>query len=378
MGGFLSNTLSIMIDLDHQLHRFGYWLVDGMPVYNKSQAAYQATIKNTHDVRFYFNDHVYDNFDWQVPIPQTLKELYANRARQLRDQYQHLVVLYSGGSDSSNALAAMLEADILPDEIVYHWAGGADSQKNTANAEIINAAWPMLEHLSHEYNVKITCFDEYDLYQKFGFNNSEWILQADAVLNPCTYPRYQMLQNHSPWLDLVQQGQRVGLVMGIDKPRVLWENNQWWGTFLDVGFQHNFYQDHIQDSGITIEGFYSTPKSPLITIKQSQVLKNYLDLTYDLDFRHQNFTRSSWNGELYNTLVRRICYPYWNDATFSIGKSHVIYDRKHLWWLENNNELSQNYFSGLDWINQNIDPWFLNQGTVYHGYRGVFSRTYKL
>jgi hypothetical protein len=366
-----------MLNIDH-LNRFGYWLVDGVPTYNKAQATYEATVKNTHNVQFYFNDYVYSTFDWQVPVTQTLEQLYADRGQQLRNQYQHLVILYSGGSDSSNALKSMMHAGVLPDEIVYHWAGGADSQKNISNAEIIHAGWETMDYLHREFGVTITCLDEYDLYQRHGFKSAEWVLEADAVLNPCTYPRYQMLQNHRPWLDLVEQGQKVGLVMGIDKPRIIWENNQWWGAFLDVGFQHNFYQDHIRDSGISIEGFYSTPSAPLITIKQSQVLRDYINTKYDVDFRQQNFSRSAWNGELYNALVRQQCYPYWNDSTFSIGKSHVIYDRKHLWWLQDNNNLSQNYFSGLDWINQNIDPWFLNQGTAYHGFRGVFSQTYKL
>jgi hypothetical protein len=367
-----------MLTPDYHLHRFGYWLVDGVPFYNKTQATYQATVKNTRDIQFYFNDHVYSAIDWQIPIESTLEQLYADRARQLRNQYQHLVVLYSGGSDSSNALEAMIRAGVLPDEVVYHWAGGSDSQENISNAEIIKAAWPMLQRLSQQHNIKITCFDEYELYQTVGFNNSEWVLEADAVLNPCTYPRYQMLQNHQPWLDLVQQGHRVGLVMGIDKPRIIWEDNHWCGSFLDTGFQHNFYQDHIRDSGITIEGFYCTPNAPLITIKQSQILKNYLSNKYDETFRQNNFSRSAWNFELYNRLVRQICYPYWDDSTFSIGKSHTIYDRKHLWWLMGNNDLSRDYLGGLNWIDQHIDLCFLNQQTAHHGFRGVYSRTYKL
>lgn len=366
------------ITQDAHLHRFGYWLVDGQPFYNKTQASLQATLKNTHDVRFYFNDHVYNAIDWCVPVASSLEDLYADRARQLRQKYQHLVVLYSGGSDSSNALKAMLHAGIMPDEVVYHWAGGPESQYNLANAEIIHSGWPMLERLQREYGIQITCFDEYDLYQTHGFSGPEWVMEADAVLNPCTYPRYQMLQHHKEWRDLAEQGQRVGLVMGIDKPRIIWEQDRWWGVFLDTGFQHNFYQDHLRDTGITIEGFYTTPDAPLITVRQSQILKDFMTAKFDTKFREKNFSRSAWNGDLFNAIVRQVCYPYWDDRTFSIGKSHVIYDRKHLWWLTGNTDLKNNYFAGLDWIDHNIDPWFLNKDTVYHGFRGVFSRTYGL
>lgn len=45
--------------MDH-LHRFGFWLVQGKPCYNKVMSAVEATSKNTKDVQFYFNDHVYN------------------------------------------------------------------------------------------------------------------------------------------------------------------------------------------------------------------------------------------------------------------------------------------------------------------------------
>lgn len=367
------------MDQDH-LHRFGYWLVDGKPCFNKVLSAVEATARNTKDIRFYFNDHVYSTIDWRVPVPISLESLYEQRSLQLRDKFQHLVVLYSGGSDSSNVLKAMLKAGVIPDEVVYHWVGGPHSQHNLANAEIIHAGWKMLEYLDQDLEVTITCFDEFELYNKHGFTGPEWVLEADAVLNPCTYPRYQMLQDHLPWKKLRDQGQKVGLVMGIDKPRILWENDRWHGVFLDTGAQHNFTQDHFRDSGIVIEAFYLTPDLPLITVKQSQVLKDYFNLTYDQEFLKNNFSRlqGNWNSSVYNSAVRNVCYPYWDDRTFSIGKSHVIYDRKHLWWLQGTTDLKKNYFSGLDWIDRNVDRWWLNKNTAYEGMRGIFSRTYEL
>lgn len=365
------------VNAEH-LHRLGYWLVDGEPCFNKVLSAVRATELDTRDIRFYFNDHIYSAIDWRVPVPASIETLYEQRALQLREKYQHLVVLYSGGSDSGNALKAMLKAGIMPDEVVYHWAGGATSQNNLANAEIIHAAWNMLNYLHREHNIPITCFDEYDLYSKHGFDSDTWVLEADAVLNPCTYPRYKMLQDHPEWNLLVDRGHKVGLVMGIDKPRILWDNGRWHGVFLDTGFQHNFTQDHMRDSGISIEGFYCSPDAPLITVKQSQMLRAHLDQIGSAEYFQNNFSRQRWNSDLHSATVRQVCYPYWDDRTFSIGKSHVIYDRKHLWWLQGNTELKQNYFAGLDWIDKNVDQWWLNKNTAYEGMRGIFSRTYEL
>ena len=68
-------------------------------------------------VSFYFHDDYFSQFDWTKEPQQSLKELYKQRAIQLRDKYDYLILSYSGGSDSHQALETFLNNNIFIDEI---------------------------------------------------------------------------------------------------------------------------------------------------------------------------------------------------------------------------------------------------------------------
>ena len=44
------------------------------------------------EVSFYYNDHVFDKFDWGIPVDISLDRLYTFRAQQLRDKYKKLIL----------------------------------------------------------------------------------------------------------------------------------------------------------------------------------------------------------------------------------------------------------------------------------------------
>ena len=67
---------------------------------------------------FYYHDAVFDKANWKVEPTKTLDQLYAERARQIRDEYENVIVCYSGGNDSSNILETFYYNNIHIDEIV--------------------------------------------------------------------------------------------------------------------------------------------------------------------------------------------------------------------------------------------------------------------
>jgi len=69
-------------------------------------------------VKWHFNDEVFDNYDWRVEPEESLDELYNKRARTLRDQYDYIIISYSGGADSHNMLMSFLRQGLFVDEIV--------------------------------------------------------------------------------------------------------------------------------------------------------------------------------------------------------------------------------------------------------------------
>lgn len=73
-------------------------------------------------MQFIFNEEVFDKIDWTIEPSFSLKELYTQRAQQLRDDYDYLILSYSGGSDSHEILGTFLENNIFIDEIqVMHY-----------------------------------------------------------------------------------------------------------------------------------------------------------------------------------------------------------------------------------------------------------------
>ena len=87
-----------------------------LPIYNKLQALELAQ-KTGGNIRWNFNDSAYGQINWQQEPAVNIDILYLMRARQLRDQYDHLVLNFSGGSDSTNILYAFLKNNIHIDEI---------------------------------------------------------------------------------------------------------------------------------------------------------------------------------------------------------------------------------------------------------------------
>jgi hypothetical protein len=141
----------------------------------------------------------------------------------------------------------------------------------------------------------------------------------------------------------------------------------------------NFENYHHAPTGIIIEPFYISPDNPLITIKQAHIIKNYINLNYNKDFIIKNFSNDgNFNADLFFKLVRTLVYPYWNDATYTIGKGHPVFAEKYGWAWQDNNEVSQAWLKTISWLGQSMDEYFLNSGNINNGLKGCWSRRYKL
>ena len=101
-----------MIDLLYRTDKYitassdawaGYFKVGKDIFFSKIDAILHASKTNA-DVTFHFHDDVYGSVDWTRPLHVPLDVLYRQRAQQLRDKYDYLVLHYSAGSDSHNIL----------------------------------------------------------------------------------------------------------------------------------------------------------------------------------------------------------------------------------------------------------------------------------
>jgi hypothetical protein len=364
------------LQLTPQQHHMGFWLLDSKTVfYNKLQCILAAQNSNSNDIRFYYNDHIFSKCNWVSEPNDTIVELYATRARQLRQKYDYIVLLYSGGSDSSNALKTFLNNDIKLDEVAY-WYSSHNEASNLSNLEIIHAGSDMLHRLIAA-NITVSKLDMIPQLAKNIVPDLRWFCETEPgiILEQAVKPG--LIYENYNWLKIRETGKSVSVITGLEKPRIYYENGTWYAGFLDVSNPYNFAKYHNYDCGITLEPFYISPDCPTVTIKQSHLVKNYINTHYDLQFIAQNFANdSNFNSELYFTCVRRACYPYWSDNTYSLGKDMPLLKEKNRWIWDSNSETSNTYMATLKQLQSSVDTYFLNNGDIYKGLVGSWSTRY--
>jgi hypothetical protein len=119
------------------------------------------------EYKFYYYDHILKDVAWNIEPTKTLKQLYKERAQEIRDNYEYVIVCYSGGNDSSNVLESFYYNNIHIDEIVLVGSFSQDESKEidlNHNKDLYVNAFPLLKTL-HLPNTKITTIDYTELFR---------------------------------------------------------------------------------------------------------------------------------------------------------------------------------------------------------------------
>ena len=106
----------------------GYFKVGDKKFYSKLHALQEGTRLNIHPT-WHFNEEAFDKIDWSVPITKSLESLYRDRAIQLREKYDYVIVLFSGGADSTTVLQSFIKNNIHVDEVYVYWPFKAINDK---------------------------------------------------------------------------------------------------------------------------------------------------------------------------------------------------------------------------------------------------------
>jgi len=251
----------------------GYWLVNNQKFINKYEALLYATKQNL-PVHYKFFNEVWESFDRSQLGNFSLQEVYKQRAQQLRDKYDYLILYFSGGADSYNVLRSFIDNGIKLDEICVKWcndtltANSVIYKPNTTEKSARNylSEWdyaikPVLDDISKTYpEIKIEIVDWFKDRSLIG---SEEIFK---IVNHWHDVEVPSLATWSPSeLKLIDQGKRVGSIYGIDKPQIYFE---------DDGSAYMFFLDSATTMGTPnpcnvygTEYFYWAPSFPLITFE---------------------------------------------------------------------------------------------------------------
>jgi hypothetical protein len=371
--------------------QLGYYLVGMKKFYNKT-LAFMESHATGYKIQWIFNDEVYSGIDWSAPIQESLTDIYKQRALQLREQYDYLVLYFSGGADSMNILHAFIDNNIFIDEIVMQMYDPAlptlnDYDTSNANfyAEVLYSATVHLKKVQHRLNpnTKIRYQDlakpllellqKEDWYEKMPLN-------AYITINGVARQYAQLTEDHV--LKLCEKNKKVAQVVGVDKPLVWFDGKDYWAYFQDSNAMHcppltnNFLElfNHVY----VTEFFYWTPQMPKIVIKQAQEIK----LQCELDPVKKHLWSQSLKKHIgeFKELMHPIIYVPEATPHFQTDKpeSKVMRAQDRWFWETANTEAKGNYLNVIRHLRSHIDSNQAIGNDIENGLKSYTSKFYKL
>jgi hypothetical protein len=314
-----------------------YYFVDGLGFESKIQACLFAAKVNK-KVTWDFNRKFFDTYDWSKEPNKTLDQLYNERAKQLREKYDYLILSYSGGADSHNILMSFVRQGLHIDELMINhmsdawkkfvvldpnqkasWNTGAEHDLHTI--PILKKIQPLIP------NTKITVLDlSQNLFDTFlDAGDASWVLERTEGLNPLNVTRF----NYN-YFDEVRKrfdkNHKIAMLVGVDKPRVLVKDNNVYTMFNDRAVNivpvHHHFEEYTNSN---LEFFYWSTDAVDLLCKQAHVVKRFIEnnpqfvklWTWDDDYL-SNFRLH------HEKMLRSIIYTTWDQNWFQTDKA--IYD----------------------------------------------------
>lgn len=390
---------------EEQFTKYGYFEVNGIKTFSKYEAWKIAQQQNlpTSSIKFIFNDKLMEELNWAQEPTESIEELYKQRAQQLRDNYDHVVLLYSGGIDSHVILNTFVKNGIKIDEIVV--AGNRQFQPDTAkiNQEVVAKALPYLETLNLEQlGTKFTYVDigqiELDQFMDDDFLRN-FMYYYNGPLSPwCIALRgffFKLKNEHQ--IELAKEGKKICYMWGYDKPNLFEINGHWCFRFTDSVSEYSVRPYHYKkDIGGVLAQFYDepffvTPDAPKIVIKQCHMLVNMINSIRSLDderiadvgnvpntgpFIEHPLGKGYVNGKwVKKKEIERVIYPDENPDEFGDDKvrGSVMFTARDNWFFrgttESRNRLMKTWKRILredeGYFKYNIEGFPLNSLTFY-------------
>ena len=372
----------------------GIYSVNNKVYTDKIEAVLEANKTNA-EITWDFHEDKFKKIVWRNEPQLSLTELYKLRAQQIRDEYDYVIIMFSGGGDSTNVLHSFLSNDIKIDEIVsgIPLSGLTDFKASYDNNAGNNASeWfltttPYLKHVSEKYpEIKISINDFF--HNMLNFKTDEWIYKSSDHIHPTTSARYD-LSRLTHIRQLADQGKKIAVVYGSEKPYILFHEGQIFNAIWDTGVNVPRQPFEIFYPNVDIVLFYTTPRMPQILAKQAheiaksifnvpqyQYIKN---LTLDSEWSKEK--RLVYDNGSWQRAIIPIIYPDINYNAFQTKKAKDVFMADHDSWFYNlhkNSRLNQLVTSDFTSFFKNIKPIYLRDnnitpGIAFKGYANYYS-----
>jgi hypothetical protein len=276
-----------------------------------------------------------------------LDDLYKQRALQLRDKYDYLILNYSGGADSHNILMTFLNNNIKLDEICTHRSERIDSKLYTPNtniktAENLFSEWdyvtkPSLDWVNKYHpEIKISIVDPFDKSSDIIYNDSTFE-QGVSFVGAFDLRR---LATYSPTIDLLAgSNKKVAHIYGMDKPTILIKNEKCYMYFADTVVAQCNYSSLDKAE---VELFYYSKDMPELPFEQAyRVYQYYFEnkqLQHRIDIHKSGKRFDQYQLKELDAVSISVLYTTWDWNKFqtfkpgpflTAGRSRDIYYTSH-------------------------------------------------
>lgn len=329
----------------------GYWTVNNKYFFDKAECLRYATRIKNYDVRFYFYDDFFNMLDWTQEPTESLTEIYAKRARQLREKYDYILIAFTGGSDSTTVLNSFLDNGLVVDEIITMYPtkviekmlpsfNRQDTSASNLMFEYTEAALPKLREVTKNHpNIKITTIDwSENSIDIIGSGNGHKLPLAGTGASPSLAGHFMLGEIMRSY----ENKGSVSCVAGLDKPRIRYNplTKEYSLYFIDITVawgKHNNYS--LAGYQPNIEFFYYTIDMPELIKKQCCVVKNTMDQLflsgindtfYDkIHTRRGIFDMFSMDTDFFKKLL----YPNWDTSIYQAKKPTGYFYQESADWF---------------------------------------------
>jgi len=355
----------------------GYYQVGQKEFGSKIQACLYASLTKL-PIVWNFNNEIFCGWNWENEPEETLEELYHQRAQHIREKYDYVIMSYSGGADSHNALMSFLDNNIRVDEIIvntteagYKYTKFDSNIKSAENvlAEHQLQVLPRLKEITKKNpQIKITILDLSDhLFTELrSAGDSSWVIKKREGLNPLgatrfNYLHFKEVRKKFDW------GKKIALVLGIEKPKTFLDKNddlymQFNDRAANVVTVSEYYEEYTNSQ---VEYFYWSPNSLKLMTKQAHTIMNWLkinpghlDLWRAVSHSHR-FYRTIQEPLLRNIIYKNSWQEDWYQTEKSVGDWFSEFD---MWFIEGYKETKENQIwrEGIQYVKKNIESKYLN------------------
>lgn len=304
----------------------GHYICNGIVYQNKN------SIKDQTNARFWFFDEIYSSIDWKIEPEASLDKLYEQRAKQLREQYDYLILMYSGGSDSHQVLKSFIKNNIFLNEVRSCFQSSLADKYEINNNPLdpfgllneynsIKKWYQYISKVSPKTKIVIYDYTE-DLKQ---INLDHFVTDYYTKIATHTSLIYTQMRIYLEVKKLIADtsniSKKVGVIYGSDKPFYSIQNNNMYGFFTDTGRAGGVSSlDYFDSSAYEINMFFWSPDMPLIPIKQLHMLKKAIEKNNQF----KNFVLSQNQYEFRDhDHFKKIIYPDYDETIYQVKKKPV-------------------------------------------------------